>query len=104
MALQEVEREAPNNAIVIFVFGLVGGVLQVAAVVMARKLARRRPEAESPPPGAKGSARECVLGGRAGPVGCDTDSDSGDADKEPGGPGWRKKANLRMYTIIDKIF
>lgn len=32
----------------------------------------------------------------------DDDSDTNDPERAP--PGWRKKANLRMYTILDKIF
>lgn len=32
----------------------------------------------------------------------DSDADARDPREPP--PGWRKKANLRMYTILDKIF
>ncbi|KAJ0183047.1 hypothetical protein K1T71_001023 [Dendrolimus kikuchii] len=88
--IEEVEREAPNNAVVIFVFGLLGGFLQIAAVIMARKLARRQPGVEAPPLAAKeGGPGVC----RASPgsygsdmhvahAACDTDSDSGDASPE----------------------
>ncbi|XP_041979687.1 uncharacterized protein LOC121733497 [Aricia agestis] len=93
--LEEVEREAPNNVIVIIVFGLVGVALQIAAFVFARRLARRG--------GGAGAAlvperADCGCASEKAGV-CDEDSDS---DREL--PGWRKKANLRMYTILDKIF
>ncbi|CAG5002868.1 unnamed protein product [Parnassius apollo] len=39
--IEEVEREAPNNVVVIVIFGVLGMVLQIAAFVMARRLARR---------------------------------------------------------------
>ncbi|XP_061713986.1 uncharacterized protein LOC133522627 [Cydia pomonella] len=79
--LDEVEHKAPNNVYVIMVFGLVGMVLQVAAFVMARRLARRAPPQEDKE---DKEASACV--------------------EESDEPGWRKKANLRMYTILDKIF
>ena len=89
------EREAPNNAFVIIVFGALGFVLQIAAFVMARRLARApRPERDAPPLDKEKAAAAAAAG-------CDTDSD--DPASEPP-PGWRKKANLRMYTILDKIF
>ena len=66
--------------------------LQVAAFVMARRLARVSHERALAPPD-KDSA--CVAA-------ADDDSDCADAERVP--PGWRKKANLRMYTILDKIF
>lgn len=75
---------------------------QVAAFVMARRLARRMTFAEETPD--KEKEVEVCRTAR-----CDDDSDSGDgsrtrdADGDPP-PGWRKKANLRMYTILDKIF
>ncbi|XP_047531246.1 uncharacterized protein LOC125066953 [Vanessa atalanta] len=93
--IEEVEREAPNNAFVIAVFAVIGIILQIAAFVMARRLARR-PDAE-PRAGLEPCACDCDCDKRA----CDDDSDS-DARDAP--PGWRKKANLRMYTILDKIF
>ncbi|XP_028041171.1 uncharacterized protein LOC114251185 [Bombyx mandarina] len=86
--IEEMEREAPNNAFVIIVFGVVGAALQVAAFVMARILARRAGEAARVPrpPAAPDAA------------------DDSDAADEPPPPHWRKDANLRMYTILDKIF
>ncbi|XP_075975481.1 uncharacterized protein LOC142976131 [Anticarsia gemmatalis] len=95
--IEEVEREAPNNAFVIIVFGVLGMVLQVAAFIMARRLAVR----------ARAAGGEAALGaGRKERGACavpaaDDDSDAADHDPPP---GWRKKANLRMYTILDKIF
>lgn len=123
-SLQEVEREAPNNVFVIIIFGALGAVLQVisnvspardtfrlrsndqfltvirdtqvAAFVMARRLARRAAFPDEAPD--KEKEAEVCRAART-----DTDSDSGDAAGAPP-PGWRKKANLRMYTILDKIF
>ncbi|KAM3960048.1 uncharacterized protein ACR2FA_005848 [Aphomia sociella] len=91
--IEEVEREAPNNVFVIIVFGFLGMVLQVAAVVMACRLARR-----APPPAADEKQRAAAAAAAD-----DDDSDAADCSHEPP-PGWRKKANLRMYTILDKIF
>ncbi|GBP47236.1 hypothetical protein EVAR_20240_1 [Eumeta japonica] len=78
--IEETEREAPNNVFVIIVFALAGCVLQVAAVVAARRLWRDAPASPSPetPPPVEEHLRDP--------------------------PQWRKKANLRMYTILDKIF
>ncbi|CAG9788007.1 unnamed protein product [Diatraea saccharalis] len=95
--IEEVEREAPNNAYVIILFGILGAVLQVAAFVMACRLARR-PLAHEAAEGVCGACavpekRPCA---RA----CDDDSDG---DRDPP-PGWRKRANIGMYTILDKIF
>lgn len=87
--IEEVEREAPNNAYVIIVFGLAALVLQVAALITAWRLSRR------------GGGTDAD-GRRPRPVHA-TDEDSDAADHDPP-PGWRKKANLRMYTILDKIF
>ncbi|XP_035450094.1 uncharacterized protein LOC118276063 [Spodoptera frugiperda] len=93
--IEEVEREAPNNAYVIIVFGVLGVVLQVAAFVMARRLAARARRAPAcAPPEKEGAV--CAVSA------ADDDSDCNDAERPP--PGWRKKANLRMYTILDKIF
>ncbi|XP_049872358.1 uncharacterized protein LOC126371170 [Pectinophora gossypiella] len=91
--IEEVEREAPNNVFVIIIFGALGAILQVAAFVMARRLARSSRAARAQlEPGDK-CAGECAP--------CH-DTDSNDSSEPP--PGWRKKANLRMYTILDKIF
>lgn len=91
------EREAPNNAFVIIAFGVLGAGLQVAAVVMARRLAGAAAPAADDDDAADLKRREAA----ASPP--DDDSDSADtAGDRP--PGWRKKANLRMYTILDKIF
>ncbi|CAK1585058.1 unnamed protein product [Parnassius mnemosyne] len=97
--IEEVEREAPNNAVVIVIFGLLGMVLQIAAFVMARRLARREAYGEGEAGGGGEKARSCSSSAP------DDDSDS-DARDDPRDtpPGWRKKANLRMYTILDKIF
>ncbi|CAH2046646.1 unnamed protein product, partial [Iphiclides podalirius] len=95
--IEEVEREAPNNAVVIVIFGAFGMVLQIAAFVMARRLARRRANEAR---GQRGCASETELEKPS--CAPEEDSDS-DAAREPP-PGWRKKANLRMYTILDKIF
>ncbi|XP_059045616.1 uncharacterized protein LOC131841309 [Achroia grisella] len=107
--IEEVEREAPNNVFVIIIFGVFGMILQVAAVVMACRLARRSQRASRASPGSEHKlAGELKLGERglgAGAAGAaDDDSDAADADADPPPPGWRKKANLRMYTILDKIF
>lgn len=67
---------------------------------MARRLARRTTFADDAPDKEK-EADAC----RA--ARCDDDSDGGDGCRDADGdppPGWRKKANLRMYTILDKIF
>ncbi|KAG6460242.1 hypothetical protein O3G_MSEX011844 [Manduca sexta] len=93
--IEEVEREAPNNAFVIAVFGVLGAVLQVAAFVMARKLASRAR-------GAREAGARAPAADKDATSACDDDSDAGDARHPP--PGWTKKANLRMYTILDKIF
>ncbi|KAL0879835.1 hypothetical protein ABMA27_002375 [Loxostege sticticalis] len=87
--IEEVEREAPNNAFVIIVFGVLGAVLQVAAFIMAVRLARRTRGSSA------GSLPEkaCAV--------ADEDSDTGTPTAPP---GWRKRANLGMYTILDKIF
>lgn len=76
--------------------------VQVAAFVMARRLARRTTFAEETPD--KEKEVEVCRTAR-----CDDDSDSGDGSRTRNAdgdhpPGWRKKANLRMYTILDKIF
>lgn len=34
----------------------------------------------------------------------DSDEGAPGDQLDPPPPGWRKKANLRMYTILDKIF
>ncbi|CAB3254211.1 unnamed protein product [Arctia plantaginis] len=97
--IEEVEREAPNNVFVIIVFGVVGMVLQVAAFVMARRLASREGiefGAEAARPRSARKERDACAVATA-------DDDSDGADHDPP-PGWRKKANLRMYTILDKIF
>ncbi|XP_045769372.1 uncharacterized protein LOC123870210 [Maniola jurtina] len=95
--IEEVEREAPNNAVVVVVFGVVAMLLQIAAFVMARRLARRS-EAE-----ARAGERACACGAKARAASADDDSDA-DARDAPREAGWRRKANLRMYTILDKIF
>lgn len=61
---------------------------------MARRLASRAGERALAPAAEKESGA-CA-------VPADDDSDSNDVERPP--PGWRKKANLRMYTILDKIF
>ncbi|RVE43664.1 hypothetical protein evm_011704 [Chilo suppressalis] len=112
--IEEVEREAPNNVYVIVLFGFVGAVLQVAAFVMACRLARRGsagvPTMLKPGAGAgAGAGAECACEGKESAQklrgvevrACDDDSDAG-ADPPP--PGWRKRANIGMYTILDKIF
>lgn len=72
--------------------------LQIAAFVMARRLARRR--ANEIARGQRSGASETELEKPS--VVPEEDSDS-DGTRDPP-PGWRKKANLRMYTILDKIF
>ncbi|CAG4928619.1 unnamed protein product [Colias eurytheme] len=88
--IEEVEARAPNNAVVIAVFGLVALILQIAAFIMARRLAcaaRARPASaagESGKAGGSGSAS-------------DADSDSErDLDSPRKPPGWHKSANLRI--------
>ncbi|XP_047025454.1 uncharacterized protein LOC124634083 isoform X2 [Helicoverpa zea] len=93
--IEEVEREAPNNVFVIVVFGVLAMLLQIAAFVMARRLARRAGAGALAAPAEKDSG-VCAV------AAADDDSDCNDAERPP--PGWRKKANLRMYTILDKIF
>lgn len=82
-------------------------VLQIAAVVMARRLARRDPQLAEDEEGEKcaaeggaGAAGEKALcaGGGKHDACCDELSEPERA------AGWRKTANLRMYTILDKIF
>ncbi|XP_045533532.1 uncharacterized protein LOC123720808 [Pieris brassicae] len=97
--IEEVEARAPNNAVIVIVFAVLAVVLQVAAVVVARRLAR----------GGVTAGRRC----EPGEVG-EVDSDSEALEKSappsappassPPPPGWHKSANLRMYTILDKIF
>lgn len=98
--IEEVEREAPNNAFVIIVFGVIGVLLQVAAFVMARKLASRAPDSQTGEP--TDAHKKNIHRGALPTAPSDEDSDVGEVDPRP--PGWRKKANLRMYTILDKIF
>lgn len=85
------EREAPNNVYVIVVFALLGAALQVAAFVLARRLAAR----------AAAPARDKEAGEPA-PLAPAAAAEPPEPLEPP--PGWRKKANLRMYTILDKIF
>ncbi|XP_013139397.1 PREDICTED: uncharacterized protein LOC106104008 [Papilio polytes] len=101
--IEEVEREAPNNVVVIIIFGIVGMILQIAAFVMARRLAvRRRSAAEAGLGVSAASCSSVELEKRpCGPAAHDEDSD---AEPAPALPGCRKNANLRMYTILDKIF
>lgn len=88
--IEEMEREAPNNVIVIVVFAFFSAILQVSAFVLSLRLSRS---------------------GRAGPSG-EKEAERGEPDSEEEGEGedasrdhqWKKKANLRMYTILDKIF
>ncbi|CAF4849033.1 unnamed protein product [Pieris macdunnoughi] len=96
--IEEVEARAPNNAVIVIVFAALAVVLQVAAVVVARRLAR----------GGVTAGRRC----EPSEVG-EVDSDSEALEKSapsappassPPPPGWHKSANLRMYTILDKIF
>ncbi|XP_068633999.1 uncharacterized protein [Battus philenor] len=96
--IEEVEREAPNNAVVIVVFGAFGMVLQIAAFVMARRLAVRAGRSGSLVAGAE----SCSEGEEKKPCSSCAPDDDSDADAPP--PGRRKTANLRMYTILDKIF
>lgn len=65
-------------------------ILQIAAFVLSRRLARRGAE---PLPLAEKAP-------------CDDDSDDSVAASSPEHVPhtWRKNANLRMYTILDKIF
>ncbi|CAD0202006.1 unnamed protein product [Chrysodeixis includens] len=97
--IEEVEREAPNNAFVIIVFGVLGMVLQarvfiliiknlyIAAFIMARRLARG--------PGSRaGSVSDDKHAAVRAVPAHDDDSDTNDPERAP--PGWRKKANLRM--------
>ncbi|XP_052741163.1 uncharacterized protein LOC112044507 [Bicyclus anynana] len=93
--IEEVEREAPNNALVVLVFGALAVVLQAAALALARRLARARPAA-----GGAEAGRACACGGKRAP----SDDDSDSERDAPLAAGWRGKANLRMYTILDKIF
>lgn len=64
---------------------------------MARRLARRGSDEQSDAAslGAHKERGACAV------ASADDDSDAPDHDPPP---GWRKKANLRMYTILDKIF
>ncbi|XP_052754784.1 uncharacterized protein LOC113509826 [Galleria mellonella] len=101
--IEEVEREAPNNVFVIIVFGVLGMILQVAAVVMACRLARRAQQPERSPLAAEAKLGASGAAAAAAAAAADDDSDSADSARDPP-PGWRKKANLRMYTILDKIF
>ncbi|XP_039754816.1 uncharacterized protein LOC120629825 [Pararge aegeria] len=98
--IEEVEREAPNNAVLVLVLGALAMLLQVAAFVMARRLARR------PAAGRAGAeAGACACG--APPLAASDDDSDADAPAKPAAKppaGWRKNANLRMYTILDKIF
>lgn len=69
---------------------------------MARLLARRSARQQSLPekePPCKGCG-----GGSGGGGSGDEDSDGADGGVCAHPPGWRNKANLRMYTILDKIF
>lgn len=68
--------------------------MQVAAFVMARRLAARS-GAELIAEDERKERGACAV------ATADDDSDAADHDPPP---GWRKKANLRMYTILDKIF
>lgn len=75
--------------------------------MMARKLARRARDLRLPSGGEPGDAHgKCVRRAPVASAPSDEESDAGDADAHPHPhpPGWRKKANLRMYTILDKIF
>ncbi|CAG9562276.1 unnamed protein product [Danaus chrysippus] len=114
--IEEVEQKAPNNAYVIFVFGLVGMILQIAAFVMSRRLVRRvytdtgsgAADTECGPRGVKGvrglGGGERALDLEECSYTCEKNvDDDSDGGRDPP-PGWRKKANLRMYTILDKIF
>ncbi|KAI5637680.1 hypothetical protein NE865_09663 [Phthorimaea operculella] len=101
--IEEVEREAPNNVFVIIIFGVLGIILQIAAFVMARRLARgprvlagssATREELAPSDKERAAVADCA---------CAPD-DSDSQDSQDVKPGWRKKANLRMYTILDKIF
>ncbi|XP_060801564.1 uncharacterized protein LOC106134117 [Amyelois transitella] len=94
--LEEVERKAPNNVFVIVVFAMLGLVLQIAAFVMACRLSRRAPPRAEPRAGPERRLEK----GAPSPLPGD-DSDDSRADMPP---GWRKKANLSMYTILDRIF
>ncbi|XP_053604687.1 uncharacterized protein LOC128671888 isoform X2 [Plodia interpunctella] len=97
--LEEVERKAPNNVFVIVIFGFLGLVLQIAAFVIACQLSRRARERASAAASA-GSGERLEKGAASAPA---HDDDSDDSQQETP-PGWRRKANLSMYTIIDKIF
>lgn len=65
----------------------------MAAFVMACRLARR---------GRGGSAAAGDKRPAPCAVPCAAPDDDSDAHDAP--PGWRKRANLGMYTILDKIF
>lgn len=65
---------------------------------MARRLARRGAEQQPLALAEKAAPAPAPC---AAP--CDDDSD-GAAEPCAHAPGWRKKANLRMYTILDNIF
>ena len=69
-----------------------GFVCQIAAFVMARRLAARGGEGAGAP---EPEAEPCT---------CACEKRDVDSDSDAAEPGWRKKANLRMYTILDKIF
>lgn len=92
--IEEMERRAPSNAYVIIVFGVIGLFLQVAALVMAWRLAQGAGECDGTEACCKERCQEAPL-----EECCDADE-----GERPHPPGWRKKANLRMYTILDKIF
>lgn len=86
-ALDEVQREAPNNAVAALVLGALSAALQALSVLLAVRLAR-----VPPPPAPAGDPEE-----------------SRELDRPPSPPSptpahWKKRVNLRMYTVLDKIF
>ncbi|XP_013166267.1 PREDICTED: uncharacterized protein LOC106116791 [Papilio xuthus] len=106
--IEEVEREAPNNVVVIVIFGVVGMVLQIAAFVMARRLATRRRSGAEAAVGGHSAASCSSVEMEKRPCGPGANEDDSDVEPAPAlhplPPGCRKNANLRMYTILDKIF
>ncbi|CAK1541960.1 unnamed protein product [Leptosia nina] len=92
--MEEVEQRAPNNIFVVIVFALLAIVLQIVAVVVARRLAS----------GVRTTAVEARTGkGEGNSSASEEDSDSEALEKtapaQTPPPGWHKSANLRMKRM-----
>ncbi|KPJ21513.1 hypothetical protein RR48_00125 [Papilio machaon] len=82
-------------------------VLQIAAFVMARRLATRRRSAGDAAVVGHSAASCSSVELEKRPCGPGAPDDDSDVEPAPAlhlPPGSRKNANLRMYTILDKIF